>query len=168
MTITGAIRSSSQAPERPPRRTHRRHWSGWRTLWPLSSVAWSESRLWCSLRWRSRRHDRDTECMELCGKYSRLFRFAVIRQCASVAQPCVDDLHLSRPLCRKFRRGDCASCSSRKNFSESLPVGPLGSVDCVLTHRSHSLMIRSFASCCFIQRQAAVELETFDLREWQP
>jgi hypothetical protein len=29
-------------------------------------------------------------------------------------------------------------------------------------------VIRIFASCCFIQRQAAAELETFDLREWQP
>jgi len=60
--------------------------------------------------------------------------------------------HLSRPLVWKSKRGDCASCSSTKNFSESRPVAPPELVDCVWTHRSHSRMIRGFALSCFIQR----------------
>jgi hypothetical protein len=60
--------------------------------------------------------------------------------------------HLSRLLVWKSKRGDCASCSSTKNFSESRPVAPPELVDCVWTHRSHSRMIRGFALSCFIQR----------------
>src|SRR5205085_5335015 len=40
--------------------------------------------------------------------------------------------------------------NSKKNFSESFPVGPPGSTACLAIQRSHSSRIRAFASCCFI------------------
>src|SRR3982074_102166 len=39
--------------------------------------------------------------------------------------------HLSRPLDWKSSSGDRASCSSKKNFNVSLPLGPPASMDCV-------------------------------------
>ena len=42
------------------------------------------------------------------------------------------------------------SCSSKKNFNVSLPLGPAWPMDCVSSQRSHSIIIRVFASFCFI------------------
>src|ERR1700676_564350 len=58
--------------------------------------------------------------------------------------------HLSRPFERKSNNGDRASCSSKKNFSVSLPVGPPVSRDCVCTQRSHFRTISVLTSLCLI------------------
>ncbi len=58
--------------------------------------------------------------------------------------------HLSCPRAWKFNSGDPASCSSWKNFSESFPVGPPGSIAWAEIQRSHSLMTSTLASLCFI------------------
>ena len=58
--------------------------------------------------------------------------------------------HLSRPLDWKSRNGDRASCSSKKNFNVSLPVGPPESMGCLWSQRSHSRIIRVLASVCLI------------------
>jgi hypothetical protein len=58
--------------------------------------------------------------------------------------------HLSACFDRKLRREDRASCSSKKNFSESLPVASPGAIRCFLIHRSHSWINKRFACSCFI------------------
>jgi hypothetical protein len=58
--------------------------------------------------------------------------------------------HLSPPFDRKSRRGDRASCSSKKNFRESLPVASPGATRCFLIHWSHSWITKRFACSCFI------------------
>ncbi len=58
--------------------------------------------------------------------------------------------HLSPPFDRKSRRGDRASCSSKKNFRDSLPVASPGAIRCLLIHWSHSRISKRFACSCFI------------------
>jgi hypothetical protein len=58
--------------------------------------------------------------------------------------------HLSRPLDWKSKRGDRASCSSKKNLNVSLPVGPPESMECVCSQRSHSRIIRILTFLCLI------------------
>ena len=58
--------------------------------------------------------------------------------------------HLSCPRDWKSSSGDLLSSNSKKNLSESLPVGPAGSTDCRAIQRSHSSRISAFASFCFI------------------
>jgi hypothetical protein len=58
--------------------------------------------------------------------------------------------HLSCPRDWKSRSADPLSCSSWKNFNESFPVGPSSSIACVKIQQSHSWMMRTLASLCFI------------------
>src|ERR1700761_6024074 len=71
-------------------------------------------------------------------------------QCCSRSSQPLMMCHLSRPLDWKSRRSDLLSCNSKKNFSVSRPLAWLGSMDCVRSQRSHSWVIRIFASFCFI------------------
>ena len=78
-------------------------------------------------------------------------------QCCSRSSQPLMMCHLSRPLDWKSRRSDLLSCNSKKNFSVSRPLAWLGSMDCVRSQRSHSWVIRIFASFCFIYTRPIYE-----------
>jgi len=89
--------------------------------------------------------------------FPRMRKYLVLRQPQSNRRSSLKSQewitrHLSRPLDWKFRSGERVSCSSKKNFNDSLPVGwPPGSIICPWSQRSHSSIIRPLTSFCFIR-----------------